>query len=90
MVPEESLHSVDSTGGEEQPPKGQGSFVIDQEIHELIKTGNLVELNDILPTAFILSASQSNDMARFKRRFGEIHVGKGMCTQENVPEKHCK
>jgi hypothetical protein len=45
---------------------------------------------DILPTAFIMSLSQSNDLKRFKSRFSDIHIGKGMCLQENVPEKHCK
>lgn len=44
---------------------------------------------DILPTAFIMSLSQSNDLKRFKSRFSDIHIGKGMCLQENVPEKHC-
>ena len=76
VVPEEnSAHSnMDS-----DEPKGEGSFAIDQEIHELIQNNNLVEMYDILPTVFVLSASHSNDMTRFKKRFSEIHIGKGMC-----------
>jgi hypothetical protein len=36
---------------------GEGSFLIDQEIHDLIHSNNLVETYDILPTAFTLSQS---------------------------------
>jgi hypothetical protein len=51
-----------------------------------------VELTDILPSAFILTPSQASqsDMNKFKKRFSDIHIGKGMSMSENLPEKHCK
>lgn len=67
-----------------------GSQVIDQEISDLIANNNLIEMHDILPTAFLLSSSIANDLAKFRKRFSDIHIGKGMCSFENVPEKHCK
>ena len=63
----------------------------DSEILELLKDGNLIELHDVLPTAFILAAQSgsANDMKRFKTRYTDIHIGKGLCLHENMPEKHC-
>jgi hypothetical protein len=29
-------------------------------------------------------------MNRFKKRFSDIAIGKGLCLAENLPEKHCK
>lgn len=47
-------------------------------------------MHDILPTAFLLTASSASDMNRFKKRFSEIHIGKGLSKVESIPEKHCK
>ena len=62
---------------------------MDCEIADLHRDENLVEMFDILPTAFILSKTQANDWKAFKKRFSDIHIGKGMCPAENVPAKHC-
>jgi len=43
-------------------------------------------MHDILPTCFLVP----NDMTRFKKRFSDIHIGKGLSLGENIPEKHCK
>ena len=55
----------------------------------MIRDENLVEMFDIIPTAFILNKSQANDWKAFKKRFSDIHIGKGLCPAENVPAKHC-
>jgi hypothetical protein len=67
-----------------------GSSKIDSEIAELILNNNLVEVFDILPTAFILNLSMSSEMRNFKKCFSDLHIGKGLSLYENVPEKHCK
>ena len=69
---------------------GSGSIRIDMEILDLIQQNNLVEVHDILPTAFILTPTSASDMNKFKKRFSDIHIGKGLCVGENLPEKHCK
>jgi hypothetical protein len=65
---------------------------IDLEISELLLHHNLIEMHDILPTAFLLTPSQGHhsDLTKFRKRFSEIQIGKGMSLVENVPEKHCK
>lgn len=50
---------------------------------------NLVEIHDILPTCFILNPTSTSEMLRFKKRFSDLHICKGMCAYENIPEKHC-
>lgn len=47
-------------------------------------------MHDILPTAFLLSSSSANDLVKFRKRFSDIHIGKGLCSIECLPEKHCK
>ena len=65
-------------------------YKIDLEIQELIRNDNLIEAFDVLPTAFILTPSlHQSDMMKFKSRFSEIHMGKGLSVSENCPEKHC-
>ena len=65
--------------------------VIDDEIHDLLQHNDLVEEFDILPTAFLLTAGRrASDQNKFKIRFSDIHIGKGLSQNENVPEKHCK
>ena len=51
---------------------------------------NLVEIFDILPTAFLLTPSMGSEMMWFKKRFSDLHIGKGIALNENIPEKHCK
>jgi len=46
-------------------------------------------MNDILPTCYLLTPSSGSEN-KFKKRFSDIHIGKGLCIGENVPEKHCK
>jgi len=29
-------------------------------------------------------------MKEFKKRFSDIHIGKGLSMAEHIPEKHCK
>jgi hypothetical protein len=55
----------------------------------LIKTENLVELFDILPTAFLLNPKAASEMSHFKRCFSDLHIGKGLSLFVSVPEKHC-
>jgi hypothetical protein len=47
---------------------------------------------DILPTAFLLTPTQAHksNFKEFKKRFSDIHIGKGLSLTENIPEKHCK
>jgi hypothetical protein len=52
-------------------------------------SGNLTEMHDIMATSFLLTPSSASDILRFKKRFSDIHIGKGLCAVENVPEKHC-
>lgn len=74
----------------EDPQVGNNpTHEIDLQIADLIKDNNLVEMHDILPTAFLLTASSASDMRRFKKRFSDIHIGKGLSLNENLPEKHC-
>ena len=63
---------------------------IEGEIADLIREENLVEMFDIIPTAFVLSKAQANDWKAFKKRFSDIHICKGLCPAENVPGKHCQ
>ena len=44
---------------------------------------------DIIPTAYVLNVSFASEINKFKRRFSDIHFGKGLCEYENTPEKHC-
>jgi hypothetical protein len=67
-----------------------GSAKIDSEIADLIGNNNLVEVFDILPTAFILNMSTTSDMVKFKKCFSDLHIGKGLSMYERVPEKHCR
>jgi len=66
-----------------------GSAKIDGQIGDLIKTENLVELFDILPTAFLLNPKAASEMSHFKRCFSDLHIGKGLSLFVSVPEKHC-
>lgn len=56
----------------------------------MIAKDDLIEMHDILPTAFLLTPSSASDMNRFKKRFSEIHIGKGVSKHEGIPEKHCR
>jgi hypothetical protein len=58
--------------------------------HDPTKTYNLVEIFDILPTAFLLTPTMASEMNRFKKCFSDLHIGKGLSMYESVPEKHCK
>jgi len=74
------------------PPKPEGaSSKIDNEVSELLQNNDLVEVFDILPTAFLLTVGRhASEMNKFKIRFSDLHIGKGLSQNENVPEKHCK
>jgi hypothetical protein len=66
------------------------SMKIDANIGDLIRTQNLVEVFDILPTAFLLNPKMASEMNRFKKCFADLHIGKGLSMYESIPEKHCK
>lgn len=63
---------------------------IDLEIQDLIQNNLLVEMFDILPTAYLLTPNSKCEMTYFKQRFTDLHIGKGLSLGENMPEKHCK
>ena len=69
---------------------GTGSIKIDMEISELIHKNILVQMYDILPTAYLLTPKNASDLNKFKKRFSDIHIGHGLSIGENIPEKHCK
>lgn len=64
--------------------------VHDDEIAQLILKQDLIEVFDILPTAFLLNPKQASELNRFKKRFSDLHIGKGICCNEHVPDKHCR
>lgn len=67
-----------------------GSSRVEEELADLIKRNSLVEVFDILPTAFVLNLSMASEMMRFKKCFSDLHIGKGLSLNSNIPEKHCK
>ena len=64
-------------------------FEKENEIFDLVAQDKLVEIFDIIPTAFCLNKSSASDMKAFKKRFSEMHIGKGLVERENMPDKHC-
>jgi hypothetical protein len=78
----------DNNSAEDSKIVGFSEFEL--EIEELLKNNNLVELHDILPTAFVLTPNIHSEMTHFKKRFSELHIGKGLALSDNTPEKHCK
>ena len=60
-----------------------------EENDDLYAQEKLIEIFDIIPTAFCLMKTSATEHKAFRKRFAEMHMSKGMVSNECMPEKHC-